>query len=226
MAGRADYLDEREWLAALGHELRNSVNCVLLGLQAVERALPIEPARARGQLELTRRGAAVLGRLIDDYLEATMVGLPGFDVAPRALDLTTFLPSAVAASGLPSRDHAVRYTLEPESQASVDPDRLQQIVTNLLSNAVKYSSPGLLTFGAARRGEQVVVSLQDEGPGLEEHELTRVFERFSHAPSRARGLGVGLWLSREIARRMGGDLWATSPNGTSVFHLALPAALS
>ncbi|MHB8875004.1 MAG: sensor histidine kinase [Myxococcaceae bacterium] len=223
-AATTDREREREWLAALGHELNSSLNSLVLGVTVAEKLMPGDIELARHHLAAVRRNAVLMGRLVTDHLEATLLGMVELEVLPQKVELGSFLPHAVQTAELPGPKHPVRFALQPGLSAQADPDRLQQILTNLLSNAAKYATPGPLTLGATREADRALVWLTDEGPGLEARELELLFQRYSRPPSRERGLGLGLWLSREIARLMGGDLWATSQGSSSTFHLSLPAA--
>jgi signal transduction histidine kinase len=213
---------ERDWLAAFGHELNSALQSLVLGVSVAERLLEDEPELARAHLETARRNAALMGRLIGDHLAATVHGLGALECHDRPIELATFLPRAVQTAQLPGARHPLRYAIEPRLRVRADPDRLQQILTNLLSNAAKYATPGQLTLGAISAQDRAIVWLRDSGPGLSHVELARLFQRYSRLPSKSRGLGIGLWFSRELARRMGGELNATSSGSSSTFHLSLP----
>ena len=115
-----------------------------------------------------------------------------------------------------------------------DPEKLQQIVVNLLSNAVKFTEPGgVVTLACGRdphpgTAGSVVVTVRDTGRGIAAHALERVFEPFMQVNARLTrtedGIGLGLAISRDLARGMGGDLVAESTLGVgSTFTLTLPA---
>ena len=214
---------EREWLTALGHELNNSVNALVLGVTLAERLLSGDVARARRHLEAARKNAVLVGRLVADHLEVTLLDQSHLEILLDEVELGPFLREAVETSGLPGPLHSIRFALAEAVTVLADPGRLQQILTNLLSNAVKYSTPGPLTLGSSREGERALIWLKDEGPGIAPCQLAMLFERYSRLPSRQKGLGLGLWVSREMARLMGGELWATSEGGSSTFYLSLPA---
>jgi signal transduction histidine kinase len=113
-----------------------------------------------------------------------------------------------------------------------DRDRLAQTITNLVSNAVKYSPAGGSVAIATRNdGDDVVISVRDEGVGIAEEDLSRIFDRFERVETgiagRIAGTGLGLSIAQEIASLHGGRLWADSELGLgSTFYLAIPAARS
>jgi signal transduction histidine kinase len=108
-----------------------------------------------------------------------------------------------------------------------DPARLHQVLSNLLVNALKYAAGGTIQvrLGMQQATHKAIVAVHDQGPGLEGSDLDRIFGPFEQAERRGGGLGLGLYLSREIARLHGGDLWAESRGlgKGCTFVLALPA---
>lgn len=108
-----------------------------------------------------------------------------------------------------------------------DPLRVEQILLQLLSNAIRFGHGKPITVNSTIQANRIVVSVQDQGPGIEKQRLGRIFERFSSRSSELTegeaGLGVGLYLARQIAEGHGGHLWVESiPNAGATFHLELP----
>jgi signal transduction histidine kinase len=100
-----------------------------------------------------------------------------------------------------------------------------QVLSNLLSNAIKFSSvKGKITVQATTLGHDLQVAVRDDGPGIPERDLDRVFEGFCQLQdSDARGLGLGLYISRAIIQAHGGRIWATSrPGAGSTFYFTVP----
>lgn len=119
----------------------------------------------------------------------------------------------------------------PRTVISADRRRIEEVVTNLLDNAVKYSASGGRIWVRLHPDlvdpRSVILTVSDEGPGIPAIERDRVFERFYQAPGRLHkgraGLGLGLYISRELVRRHGGDIWVTSEEGHgATFHVKLP----
>ncbi|TMC05133.1 MAG: ATP-binding protein [Chloroflexi bacterium] len=126
-------------------------------------------------------------------------------------------------------DHEVDIDRPPEPLwADVDPDRLQIVVRNLVSNAVKYSAAGApIAVTVARRDHHAFVAVTDTGIGINKDDQRSLFTRFGRIQSAATahtpGAGLGLWLSREIARMHDGDLTVESePGKGSTFTLEIP----
>jgi signal transduction histidine kinase len=111
-------------------------------------------------------------------------------------------------------------------EADLDPERFQMVVRNLLSNAAKYSPPGGgITVRIRRNGDMATVAVIDRGVGISPEDQVKLFTRFGRVESaqHVQGTGLGLWLSREIARMHDGDLTVQSDVGSgSTFVLAVP----
>ena len=118
----------------------------------------------------------------------------------------------------------------PTLAVGADPDKLQQVLLNLLTNALEFTAPGgELRVSCAGRGEQVAISVTDTVIGIAPEKLTDVFEPFVQVDQRLtrvhEGVGLGLAISRDLARGMGGDLAVEStPGAGSTFTLTLPRA--
>ncbi|MGA9524451.1 MAG: HAMP domain-containing sensor histidine kinase [Myxococcaceae bacterium] len=227
----ASWLLEREcnqveWIAALGHELGGGLHGLSTAVTAATLLVEREDMRdrARHHLDIARAEIRVMVRLVRDFLDAARLGVGALEVRPATLEVPMVLAElADAAESLDPR-HRVILQIEPGLRARADLDRLKQIMANLLSNAAKYSTPGLLMLGAQREGDRVLIGLTDEGPGIAVEAQAKLFQRFHRLPSKRDGSGMGLWISRELALRMGGDLWVRSAEGRpTTFCLALPA---
>jgi signal transduction histidine kinase len=109
-----------------------------------------------------------------------------------------------------------------------DPDRIEQVLHNLLSNAVKYSPPEKpIQVRVQQNGDEAIVSVQDEGSGIAEEDLAHIFDRFYRTRhsrrGKAEGLGLGLYIAREIVEQQGGRIWCESQQGEgSIFFFSLP----
>jgi len=208
------------WLAALEHEIRGTLQTFSLTLS---RVLGRTDAIAADKRELMKRSVALLSRTIDDFVDAVSVGAGKIAYRPARIQVSQFVCALVEVVCEVDRQHSFSWSATPDLEASADPVRLQQIVTNLLTNAVKYSAPGRLELGAQAESERVVVWLKDEGPGISGQDQVLLFQPYSRLASRREGSGLGLWIARELARGMGGDLWLhSSPGENTIFYLALP----
>jgi PAS domain S-box-containing protein len=218
-----------EFLATLAHELRNPLAPIRYALRLLEPGTPGEMAADARQM-ITRQ-LALMARLLDDLLDVSRITRGRLELRAEVLDLRTIV--AQAADTVRPLLEALRHALcvhLPDGAAPVcgDATRLAQIIGNLLNNAAKYTEPGgHVEVGVELEGDAVLVTVQDDGTGLEPDELSTIFELFARADAGKRmqaGLGIGLSLSRQLAELHGGQLDAASAGRGlgSTFTLRLP----
>ena len=221
-----------EFLAMLGHELRNPLYAVRNALTA---AMLNPPSRERA-LEIARRQTDQLGRIVDDLLDVARITQGRVPLKKARVPLGQILKQTVDAAQplFLERGHTLVLDLPEETiLVNADSSRLQQAVGNLLSNAAKYTDPGgTITVSARRDGDAAVISVRDNGMGIAADLLPRVFDLFrqgQRSMERAQGgLGIGLTLVRSIAELHGGSVDVTSAGiglGTE-FIVRLPALAS
>lgn len=222
-----------EFLATVSHELRTPLTSVVgaLGLLVAGAAGPLSDA-ARELAAVALRNGDRLGRLIDDVLDLTKLEGKRMELQSRGAALDTLVAEAVSANeGYAQRAGVLlRWTSTAASPtAFVDPDRFLQIMANLLSNAIKHSRSGqtvrVKLYGVMKGWRVDVV---DEGPGIDPSFRARLFDKFAQADGSDRravgGTGLGLYISRLLAERMGGSIFAEStPGNGSTFSVVLPA---
>jgi signal transduction histidine kinase len=205
-----------EFLALLGHELRNPLAPIRNALQILRYRGEDPTTRdwARGLME---RQVAHLTRLVDDLLEVNRIARGKVKLEPRRLDLAALVRDTVQdhRPALEGAGLAVRLDV-PEGPVWVmgDPTRLAQVLGNLLNNAAKFTEAGGVTVRLTTGGGRAEVLVRDTGIGIEPEMLPRVFEPFAQAEaglSRSRGgLGLGLALVKRFAERLGGGVRAAS----------------
>ena len=222
-----------EFLAVLGHELRNPLAPLQNGLQLLALG-GNDQALVTHSRQLMERQLRHLVRLVDDLLDVARIRSGKIVLELERLELAPMIISAVelARPLIDARSHDLRVVLPPETLwTDADKIRLPQLLANLLNNAAKYTDAGgKITLSVARLEAQIVVSVRDTGIGMESESLANVFELFAQAAGTAHavqgGLGVGLSLARSIAELHGGVLTAHSDGlgKGSQFVLRLPAA--
>jgi signal transduction histidine kinase/ActR/RegA family two-component response regulator len=216
-----------EFMAVLGHELRNPLSPIAAALQLLRMQGVSSP-----EVEIIDRQVAHLTRLVDDLLDIARVTQGRLELRTRPVDLVDALGRSVeAVRPLVSRSQQVlEVEVEPDGlPVLADPERLTQIFTNLLVNASRFSpAGGRITVSAARVDETAVVRVRDRGVGIEPGMLERIFGSFvqqRQSSDRPRGgLGLGLAIARNLARLHGGRLYACSEGAGqgSEFVLELP----
>jgi signal transduction histidine kinase/CheY-like chemotaxis protein len=217
---RAEDADRRkdEFLAMLGHELRNPLAPLLIATEIL-RQLPAEEKCQAWARDAIARQVAQLSRLVDDLLDVSRINLGRIELRLEPLDLGAVAVQALEASRplLAERDHQVVVELPAVSvMVRGDAGRLTQAISNLLNNAAKYTDrAGQVRLRVASVGEQAIVSVSDTGIGISADMLGRVFDLFAQgqeARDRSRGgLGVGLTLVKRLVEMHGGYVQVSSP---------------
>jgi two-component system, sensor histidine kinase len=222
-----------EFLATLGHELRNPLAPLSTALRMLRGAAHDDPAIQRVGAVMERQ-VGHLERLVDDLLEVSRITRGVIDVRREPVDLGFPLRAAVETSGSTIDRHRHRLHLAlPEEPITVigDSMRLTQIFANLLNNAAKYTDPGGDIWLTAEAGDgHAVVTVRDTGIGIEPSQLSSVFEMFTQVARSDRhtqgGLGIGLTLVRSLVSLQGGTVEAHSEGAGhgSTFVVRLPLA--
>ena len=225
-------LAKDEFLALLSHELRTPLNAIMGWTHMLRSGLPAD--MAAHAIEVIGRNARSQKQLVEDLLDVARIAGGGLELQRSLLDLRELARVGVD-SALPSAQ-AKGITLSLESTEDPllvegDPNRLQQVMANLLSNAEKFTDAGgQITMRTARAATGVELSVQDTGAGIAADFLPSVFERFRQADTSLTraygGLGLGLWVVKQIAEAHGARVRADSPGaglGTTV-TVTLPSA--
>ncbi len=203
-----------EFFAMLGHELRNPLMPIKTALHLIGERRPRGIER---ELSVIGRQVDHMVRLVDDLLDVSRIASGKVELRKHPLEITEVIDAALEATGtlLGQRRHHVRRDIEPGLVVEGDPVRLAQVMTNLLNNAAKYTPPGgEIEITARGEGAFVDLRVRDNGIGITEEMLPRVFELFSQERqtlARAEGgLGLGLTIVRSLVALHGGTVWASS----------------
>lgn len=216
-------------LANVSHEFRTPLAAQLASIELLREGLKTSPPEQLEALVMSlERGTIRLTQLIDNLLESVRIEAGQLDIRRQQIDLAEVIEDAIATVEplLRQRAQQVQRKIGDDLHMQGDAVRLAQVLVNLLANASKFApeqSP--VTLGAHRDEGQIIIWVEDEGPGPPEGALESVFERFSRggvepAPS---GMGLGLSISRSIAERHGGSLLAArTSQARTRFTLTLP----
>ena len=213
-------------LSTVSHELRTP----LTSIRALSELLT-DHDFARGEVQVLagtiNREAERLGRLVQNVLDAARLEAGTLPCHPRPLALAALVEEALALPRHLEPDRPFRLDLPADLPAVMaDPDRLRQVLDNLLANALKFSPPGS-PVGLTARAEGTVVRLavRDEGPGIAADQQPLLFRRFGGPAAKAGGVGLGLYLTRELMTLLGGQVGVESaPGAGSSFWITLPRA--
>jgi signal transduction histidine kinase/DNA-binding response OmpR family regulator len=222
-----------EFLAMLGHELRNPLAPIASAAELLSTTTELGPG-ATGRLASTiGRQAKQMARLVDDLLDVSRIARGVIPLEMRRISLSSIVSRALEEVEhlLRQRDHALKLDIDDEVHVIGDPDRLVQVVSNLLSNAARYTKAGgRIEVEAARHDDAAVLVVADNGVGITADLLPEVFDLFTRGapvldPSDP-GLGVGLTMVERLVELHGGEVFAASdgPDRGSRFTVRLAAA--
>lgn len=217
-------------LAVVAHDLRNPLNTVTMAISLMLENTPVERTQERRQVEIVRRAADRMNRMIQDLLDVKRIesGRLAIDLRPEEVDviindmIEMLRPLAVGSS----------ITLEssvPEGLPPVlaDSARIQQVLSNLVGNAVKFTPrDGRITVCAEEMEGEIRFGVIDTGPGIPPEQVPHIFGQFWQASSSdRRGIGLGLAIAKGIVEAHKGTIWVESQVGLgSTFYFTLPTA--
>jgi signal transduction histidine kinase len=211
------------FVASISHELRTPLSAVLgFAEELTNQAGTIQPHEAGEILELIAEQSRDMADMVEDLLLAARADIGTIAIHPQEVYLRAQAEAAVVALGGTGAT-SVSVVGGP-GLVWADPTRTRQIVRNLLTNALRYGGTEVVI--EARSDDAVtVLSVRDDGVGLPQSEWTRIFEPYQRAhdrPTQPASIGLGLTVSRQLARAMGGDLTYRASETGSVFELTLP----
>jgi PAS domain S-box-containing protein len=205
------------------HELRTPLTVITGMLSTLRDRMDVLPsATTRELLDAAGRNAHQMAELLDAVSDARRASHGLLPVVPEPTDLARLVRDAVAdvvaGQGLPTPIIRTDGSVE----ARVDPMRIRQVIANLMSNAYKFSPPGTpVTVTVTRLDDWAEIAVHDMGPGIPEDRRDELFTKFGRAGRTGHGMGLGLYISRAIARAHGGELELVDGPGTT-FALTLP----
>jgi signal transduction histidine kinase/ActR/RegA family two-component response regulator len=233
-AAEAETRAKDEFLAMLGHELRNPLMPIGIAMQTIRGVAERDPAVQEAR-EVVERQVKHLAHLLDDLLDVSRLTRGKIELRKETVALQTIVAEAIETTRgfIDDRAHVVSVSLPDDPLwLEADPTRITQVAGNLLENAAKYTPRGgeISVTGYRERGD-VVLSVHDNGIGIAPEMLLRVFDLFAQAeqsPVRAEGgLGIGLTLARRLIELHGGRIVGQSagPGRGSAFVVRLPVGV-
>jgi len=226
---RASDRAKDEFIAMLGHELRNPLGA-LAAVSHILRKMGDKDPSVLNAAEVLGRQVQQMSRLLEDLLDVSRVTRGKVSLNRQPLDFSRTVEKAVGELKLSGRleRHDIRLDLSPV-WVRADEARIEQIVANLVGNAIKYTpAPGAIEVALRRDRDTAVLRIRDSGIGMSADLVARVFDLFMQGEgpaARQSGLGIGLTLVRHLAELHGGKAFAASagPGQGSVFTVTLPA---
>jgi signal transduction histidine kinase len=220
-----------EFVSAAAHELRTPLTPLRLTIDRASRALTVQDDRERAKGALARVDEHVrrMTHVVDTLLEASRVARGDLVLVRRDTDLSALVQEVVERHAEVARQSRCEVSVEARERivGRWDAQRLREVVSQLVANAIKFGSGSPVRIELSRDGDLASLVVRDEGGGIGPADQERIFQRFERAVSVRNygGLGVGLWLAREIARAHGGQVSVESAPGEGAsFSLRLPLA--
>jgi len=220
------------FLATVSHQLRTPLNGIMGMTQVLLGQARDEPTQAR--LQTVVRSARHLRDLIDGLIDLSHAGSGALALRNEPYALATAIHDVVQTHELAARQKGLLFhlMLPPDLPALVSGDatRVKQVLHNLIGNAIQFTAAGRVSLQVQHSGAELRFTVRDTGPGIAPEWAPLIFSAFEHRGQHrgATGLGIGLSISREIARSMGGDVvWegGTAAGSEFVFTAAAPAAV-
>ncbi|EIA35183.1 aerobic respiration two-component sensor histidine kinase ArcB [Escherichia coli] len=224
--------DKTTFISTISHELRTPLN----GIVGLSRILLDTELTAEQEkyLKTIHVSAVTLGNIFNDIIDMDKMERRKVQLDNQLVDFTSFLADLENLSALQAQQKGLRFNLEPTlplpHQVITDGTRLRQILWNLISNAVKFTQQGQVTVRVRYdEGDMLHFEVEDSGIGIPQDELDKIFAMYyqvkdSHGGKPATGTGIGLAVSRRLAKNMGGDITVTSEQGKgSTFTLTIHA---
>jgi signal transduction histidine kinase len=216
------------FLAGVAHDLRNPLWSMRMGLKLLLAPVPDE--KKQKTVELMDQQVRRLERLVGDFLDAMRVESGQLELELRSRDVRDLARDAVELYRVSLREQRIVFT-PPDTpvEVSCDGERMAQVLNNLVSNAIKYSpSGGDVRVSVSASADNAIVSVEDSGIGIGSEELKQIFEPFrrtDRSRAAAPGVGLGLWVARQIVVAHGGSIDVESQVGIgSTFRVRLPRA--
>ncbi|MGH8635878.1 MAG: hybrid sensor histidine kinase/response regulator [Burkholderiales bacterium] len=217
-----------EFLAMLGHELRNPLGAIS-NAGALLQMQNGDPKAVQFASEMISRQSGQLRRLIDDLLDVNRIVSGKISLEVKPVNLLEAVQNAVSALQARDKEHAITVEAKPV-WVEADPARLEQVLSNLLSNATAHTpAEGRIRVEVEQQGDSAILRVADTGIGIEPEHLGRIFDLFYQVPQaldRAKGgLGIGLTLVQRLVQLHGGSVSVSSEghNRGATFTVSLPA---
>jgi two-component system, OmpR family, sensor histidine kinase KdpD len=215
--------------SALLDSLAHDIKTPLTSIKAAVTSLLAQPVEGdRELLTIINEEADRLNQLAAEVIAMARVEAGKIHLEKQAVAVSELIASAVAEDAAAVKDRPVRMNVPLElPEAEADAEFVQQVIKQLIENAAKYSPPGSpIVISAERKGAKIVIGIADQGPGIEEEERGRIFDKFFRGREHrfaTQGTGMGLAIAKGIVEAHGERIWVESePGQGSAFYFSLP----
>jgi signal transduction histidine kinase/CheY-like chemotaxis protein len=227
---------KNEVLGTVAHDLRNPLSVILGRAEMMNELAAMSPVpldKIKDQLGHIRGSASQLTGMVNDLISDAMMNALDIAIKREPVDLATMLSEVVASNRAlaEKKEQTIQLASPPHQLWSCDPDRLREAIDNLVSNAIKYSPVGgIIELSMVVNGEGAMIRVKDDGAGLSQDDLVRLFGRFQRLSAKPTGgensTGLGLSIVKRIVELHGGHISAESPGPGrgATFTMQLPRA--
>jgi signal transduction histidine kinase len=219
-------------IGIVSHDLRNYLSTICMSTVLLSRATHANDLQVgRTQVDAIQRSAVRMDRLINSLLDATMIETGRFTIELKTEEVASLVDEAarILRPQIEGRSLQLKARLADQLPAiQCDRERVLQIIANLVGNAIKFTrAGGEICIAAMAMEDAVCFSVSDTGCGIQERELSRVFDHYwTKHPGIREGTGLGLFIAKGITEAHGGTIWVESKSGLgTTFFFTLPAAL-
>ena len=217
------------FISIAAHELRTPLTSLSLQVSLLQRRIDqgADGGALRANADALSRQAQRLTQLVGELLDVTRIQRGRLDLHREPVRLDTLVEEVCArcAPLLDAGQNRVTLALDEDVLSDVDPSRLEQVLVNLLGNAARHARGAAIEVRLWTTPSETCLEVRDSGPGIPEGVRERLFEPFARAPGAAPGLGLGLYISREIVEAHGGRIETKTARGEgTVFTVHLPRA--
>lgn len=219
-----------EMLAVVSHDLRNPLGSILMSAAMIKRKLSSEDAFTIAQAGKIQRAGERMNQMIEDLLNLAKIEAGTFSLSKREICGCDVVTEAVEMMSAQAHEKNIKVEtsgIDQPLQMSCDHNQVLRVFSNLIGNAIKFTpEDGLVRVSAQDQGDNVLFTVSDTGPGIAEHHIPHVFDRYWQASkTQHMGTGLGLSISKGIVEAHGGKIWVTSRFGHgSTFSFTLPKA--
>jgi len=220
---------KNDFISMVSHELKTPLTSVISYVQiAQKRAARSNDQISAGMLERAGKQLAKMTRMINGFLNVSRLESGRIQIDHKAFDLALLMKEVEEETAATITSHNFVFKPAKAIWVIADRDKISQVFNNLISNAVKYSPAGSnIYINCEMTGNKVQIGVRDEGMGISQTDLPRLFERYYRVKeaeaNHISGFGIGLYLCSEIIKRHGGNIWAQSENEQgSTFYFTLP----
>jgi signal transduction histidine kinase len=219
-----------EFLSMAAHELKTPVTTLKAYVQMLQRFRERGSVDQADVLGVLDKQCNRLTGLVQELLDVARLQLGSLKLRRKTFDLADVAEQVAGSLRSVLPDHPIAVDAEQGAVVTADAERIQQVLNNLIDNAAKFSPTGTdIIVRVRRRGDEIETSVTDAGIGIAADKQGLLFHRFTqlHAGTEhdKGGLGLGLYISREIVLRHDGEIWCEStPGKGSIFHFTIPCA--